>query len=299
MRVFVTGASGFVGSAVVQELINAGHHVVGLARSDANAKSIAAAGAEVHRGALDDLESLRVGAANADGVIHTAFVHDFSDFEKSCQTDRLAIEAIGTALAESGKPFVVTSGTLMLPPGRLVTEEDEPHKGNPMTALRARSDAAALSFASRGVRVSVIRLPPSVHGESDHGFVSRLISLAREQGAATYVGSGENRWPTVHRLDAARLYRLALEKGTAGSTFHGVAEGAVPFKSIAEVIGRQLNVPVVSKSLEEAQPLLGFLVFPVSSDNPTSSKKTQEQLGWHPSHLELIPDIEQGHYFKV
>jgi nucleoside-diphosphate-sugar epimerase len=299
MRVFVTGASGFVGSAVVKELISAGHQVIGLARSESSAKSVAAAGAEVHWGSLEDHESLKAGAAKADGVIHTAFIHDFSNFAKCCETDRLALETLGDVLAGSGKPFVVTSGTMMHILGRLATEEDATNKENPMTALRSASDAVALSYAAHDVRVSVIRLPPSVHGETDHGFVPQLINAAREKGVSAYVGDGQNRWPTVHRLDAARVYRLALEKGSAGSKFHAVAEEGVPVKSIAEVIGRHLNVPVVSKSFEEAQVHFGFLALPLSGDNPTSSKQTQEQLGWHSSEVELIPDIEQGHYFKV
>ncbi|MEO5730243.1 MAG: SDR family oxidoreductase, partial [Byssovorax sp.] len=267
---------------------------LGLARSDAAASSLTAAGAEVHRGALDDLDSLKRGAAASDGVIHTAFIHDFSDFAASTEKDKLAIEALGAALVGSGRPLVVTAGTLGLPPGRLGTEEDAPS-----SALPRKSEEAGLSVASQGVRASVIRLSPSVHGDGDHGFVPTLIRVAREQGFAMYVGDGKNRWPAVHRLDAARLYRLALEKGTTGARFHGVADEGVPIRDIAEVIGRRLNVPVVSRSPEEAAALLGFIGHVLAMDGPASSKQTQEQLGWRPSGPGLIADLEQGRYFDT
>lgn len=298
MRVFVTGATGFIGSAIVQELIGAGHQVLGLARSDAAAASLAAAGAEVHRGSLHDLDKLMRGAAAADGVIHTAFIHDFSDFAANCATDKRAIETLGAALAGSGRPFVITSGTMGLTPGRLGTEDDSADPGSPASP-RMPSEAAALAMASKGVRVSVVRLSPSVHGHGDHGFVPTLIRVAREKGVSTYVGDGRNRWPAVHRLDAARLYQLALEKGAAGSKFHGVADQGVPVRDIAEVIGRRLNVPVVSKSREEAAELLGFIGHVLAADNPTSSARTQEQLGWRPSQPGLIADLDAAHYFEA
>jgi nucleoside-diphosphate-sugar epimerase len=302
MRVFVTGATGFIGSAIVQELIAAGHRVLGLARSDAAAKSLAAAGTEVHRGDLDDLDSLRKGAAASDGVIHTAFVHDFSKFATSGDTDRRAIETLGAALAGSGRPFVVTSGTAGLTACRLGTEEDAPDpKSLPpqlsMLAFRIPSEYAALAMASRGVRVSVVRPPPSVHGDGDHGFVPILIGIAREKGASAYVGDGLNRWPAVHRLDAAHLYRLALEKAPAGSRFHAVAEEGVPFREIAGVIGRRLQLSVVGKSGQEAADHFGWFAPFAAIDSPASSKRTQELLGWQPKQPELIADLDRPSYF--
>jgi nucleoside-diphosphate-sugar epimerase len=289
MRIFVTGASGFIGSAIVQELLGAGHEVLGLARSDAAAKSVAAAGAEVHRGALEDLESLRRGAVASDGVIHTAFIHDFSNFAASCHADELAIDALGDALAGSGRPLIVTSGIL-----GVATEED-----SPSSVIPRKSDATGLSMTSKGVRAMVIRLPPSVHGDGDHGFVPALIRVAREKGFATYVGEGRNRWSAVHRLDAARLYRLALEKGETGARFHGVADQGVPTKEIAEVIGRRLGVPVLSKSPDDAAALFGFIGHVLAMDGKSSSVRTQEILGWRPTQPGLIADLERGRYFDA
>ena len=299
MRVFVTGATGFVGTAVVQELIGAGHQVLGLARSDAAARSLAAAGAEAHRGALDDVNSLRRGAADADGVIHTAFNHDdFANMAAAGETDRLAIEALGAVLAGSGRPFVVTSAIGMLAQGRIGIEDDTPDPRSG-AAHRIASEAAALALASRGVRVSVVRLPPSVHGDGDHGFVPALIRIAREKGVSAYLGEGRNRWPAVHKLDAAHLYRLALEKGPAGAMFHAVADEGVPTRDIADVIGRHLRVPVVSKSLEQAAGHFAWLGRFFALDVPASSTRTQERLGWHPRQTGLLADLEQGHYFDI
>ena len=289
MRVFVTGASGFIGSAVVDELIAAGHKVLGLARSDAAATSLIAAGADVHRGSLEDLDSLRSGAAAADAVIHTAFIHDFSKFQANCETDRRAIEAIGSALAGSDRPFIVTSGTgIARTPGRPTTEEDAPDSEIP----RIASEQAAASVQALGVRVSVMRLP-QVHDPVKQGLITYLIDVAREKGASAYVGDGQNRWPAVHRLDAAHLYRLVLEKGSAGARYHAVDEEGVPLRDIAEVIGKHLNVPVVSKSHEEAADHFGWLAHFAAFDIPASSQWTQEQLGWRPRGPGLISDLQR------
>lgn len=296
MKIFVTGASGFVGSAVVHELISAGYEVLGLARSEATAASIAAAGAEVLRGALDDLDSLRSGASAADGVIHTAFIHDFSQYAASAEADRCAIETLGEALAGSGRPFVVTAGTAGLSLGRPVTEEDA---ANPPSAVGARvSEPTALSLVARNVRVSVMRLPPSVHGEGDHGFVPRLITIAREKGVSAYPGDGSNRWAAVHRLDAARLFRLAVETAPAGSRLHGVGDEGVSSREIAEMIGRHLNLPVVSVPVEKASEHFGWLGAFFSLDIPASSALTQQRFGWQPVQPDLLADLDQGHYFN-
>lgn len=296
MRVFVTGASGFIGSAIVQELIRKGHQVLGLARSDASAAAIKAAGAEVQRGSLDDLDSLRQGAATSDGVIHMAFIHDFSKYEENIAIDRRAIEAIAAELEGTNKPFVATFGTLGLAPGKLGRESDVPDT-KAAAGVRAATEEIMLAAAGKGVRTSIVRLPPSVHGEGDKGFVPAVIGIAREKGVSAYIGDGLNRWPTVHRLDAARLFVLALEKGAPGSIFHGVAEEGIPIKDLAEVIGRHLNIPIVAKSGEEAVNHFGWVTFALGIDNPTSSAQTQEQLGWYPNQPTLIADLEQGHYF--
>jgi len=296
MRVFVTGASGFIGSAIVPELISAGHQVLGLARSDAAAKSLAAAGAQVHRGNLDDLESLRSGAAQADGVIHTAFNHDFSKFQANCEADRRVIESMAGALAGSNRPLIISSGVALLSPGKISTEDQSADPNSPVP--RVLTEVTADALAARGVHVSVIRLSPTVHGDGDHGFVPMIINAAREKGVSAYVGDGNNRWPAVHRLDAARLYRLALEKNAIGGRYHGVAEEGVPFHEIATVIGRRLNIPVASKTPAEAETHFGWFAHFAAIDAPSSSRKTREVLGWEPQQPGLIADLDRPRYFE-
>ena len=298
MRVFVTGATGFVGSAVIQELIRAGHEVSGLARSDEAAAALRAAGAAVHRGALDDPDSLRRGAAAADGVIHAAFIHNYGDLTAAGETDRLAIEALGTELARSGRPLVVTSVIGHLPPGQLATEDTVPDPGASVKH-RAGSEVAALAFAAQGVRASVLRLPLSVHGDGDTGFVPGLIRLARNTGVSAYIGNGQNRWPAVHRLDAARLYRLALEGAPAGSTLHAIGDEGVPIAEIAAVIARRLGLPAASIPIKEAAEHFGWLAHFVSLDIPASSAKTRALLGWQPVHPALLADLDREPYFAT
>jgi nucleoside-diphosphate-sugar epimerase len=300
MRLFLTGGSGFIGSAVVPELLGAGHEVVGLARSDASADALAEAGAAVRRGDLEDLDSLRSGAAEADGVVHLGYVHDFSDMTIGAGVDLRAIEAIGATLAGTGKPFVITTGTLLLALGEVAlgpsgvgTEEDVSHSAMP----RVASENAAIALAGSGVRSSAIRLSPTVHGMGDHGFVPILIGIAREKGVSAYVDDGANRWPGVHRLDAARLFRLAVEGAPAGTRWHGVGDEGVPFRAIAEVIGRHLDVPVSSVPRAEADAHFGFLGGLVSVDNPTSNAVTRARLGWEPVQPGLLADLDEGHYF--
>ncbi len=306
MRIFVTGGSGWIGSAVVPELIGAGHEVVGLARSDASADVLAAAGAEVQPGTLDDLDTLRGAAAASDGVIHLAFRHDIAfsgGFQRAADADRRAVEAIGEALAGSDRPFLIASGTVGLAPGRIATERDgrspDPAVAAPAGGPQSRLATAqfTLSLASRRVRSSVVRLPPTCHGHGDNGFMARLVAIARDKGVSGYIGDGSNRWPATHRIDVAHLFRLALEQAPAGSSLHAIAEEGVPIRQVAEVIGRHLGLPVTAVSSAEAGEHFGFLAAFIGADSPASSALTRELLGWQPTHPGLIDDLDQGHYF--
>jgi nucleoside-diphosphate-sugar epimerase len=301
MRVFVTGASGWVGSAVVPELVGAGHQVVGLARSDASAAALTAAGAEVHRGTLDDLDGLRSAAAASDGVIHLAFKHDIAftgDFAGALNADRRAIETFGDALAGSDRPLIIASGTLGLASGRVASEQDG-READPTAHPRMASALLTFELASRGVRSSVVRLPPTVHGDGDNGFMAFIVGTAREKGVSGYIGDGSNHWPAVHRLDAGRLFRLALENAPAGSALHAVADEGVPIRDVAAVIGGHLNVPVTSIAPEDAGEHFGFLGGFLGIDNRVASALTRELLGWQPTHLGLIADLKEGHYFRT
>jgi len=292
MRVFVTGATGFVGSAVVQELIANGHQVLGLARSDAGAAQLEQAGADVLRATIQDLDALRHGAAETDGVAHLAFNHDFSKFAENVADDAKAIEAMGRVLEGSTRPLIVTSGLALQASGPIATESDHPAPHFPR-----QSEAAAAAAAARGVRASAVRLPPSTHGKGDHGFVPILINIAREKGVAAYIGDGENRWSATHRLDAARVFRLALERGAEGGPFHAVAEESIPFRTIAEAIGAGLDLPVVGLSPEEAQAHFGWFAPFAGFDLAASSARTRALLDWQPSQPDLLTDMARNGYF--
>ena len=295
MRIFVTGATGFIGSAVVKELINARHSVIGLARSDEGAKALIAAGAEVLRGDMEDLDSLRSGAANSDGVIHLAFIHDFSRFKEICEVDKRAIEALGSTLEGSDRPLLVTSGLALLASGRAATEYDPPV---PVSASYPRaSEVTALSLLERGVKASVVRLP-QVHDRAKQGLVSYLFNIARQKGVSAYIGEGLNRWAAVHVLDAARLYRLALEKSTAGAKYHAVAEEGVPVRDIAEAIGRGLKLPTMSLFAERAGEHFGALGLFAGLDLVASSALTQKQLDWRPTQTGLLDDLDHARDFE-
>ncbi|MGW4565994.1 SDR family oxidoreductase [Streptomyces sp. NPDC004561] len=301
MRIFVTGASGWIGSAVVPDLIDAGHQVVGLARSDSSAAALEKAGAEVVRGTLDDLDTLRTAAAASDGVIHLAFKHDIAfsgSFQSAAEADRRAVDVLTEALAGTDRPFVLASGLAGFAPGQVATERSVPTVDDSPVTMRAATAQAVLEVASRGVRSSVVRLSPTCHGDGDHGFMATLIDVARAKGVSGYVGDGTNRWPAVHRLDAARLFRLAVEKAPAGSVLHGVAEEGVAIRDVAEVIGRHLDVPVASVAVEAAAEHFGWLGAFIGMDVPASHALTRELVGWEPTRPGLLADLDAGHYFR-
>ncbi len=306
MRIFVTGASGWIGSAIVPRLLQSGHQVVGLARSDAAAAAVTSAGAQVQRGTLDDLDVLRDAAATSDGVIHAAFKHDVAfsgDFQGAADADRRAVETFGAALKGSDRPLVIASGTLGLSPGQMATERDGhdldaagQHPAGPRT--RMATAEYVLGLASQGVRSSIVRLAPSVHGDGDHGFVATLVDIARAKGVSGYIGDGTNRWPAVHRFDAAELFCLAVTDAPAGSTLHGIADEGVPIRAVAEVIGRHLDLPVVSVSPDDAAEHFSWLASFLAMDSPASNTLTRQLLGWEPTHPGLIADLDEGHYFR-
>jgi nucleoside-diphosphate-sugar epimerase len=298
MRVFVTGASGWIGSAVVAELLANGHQVLGLARSDASAAAIAAAGAEVRRGEITDLHVLRDAASECDGVVHLAFRHDVAfsgDFDTAVASDRAAIETIGEALADSDKPFAIASGLAGLQTGEIATEDDRPEP-TPGPGARVNNERAALALAERGVRSMSVRFAPTVHGAGDHGFIARIVAADREHGTAAYVGAGHNRWPAVHVSDAARLVRLGLERAPAGSVLHAAADEGVVFRKIADAIGRRLRLPATSVSAEQASEQFGFLGRFIALDIAASSARTRGLLRWEPTGPGLIADIDAGAY---
>jgi len=295
MRVFVTGASGFVGSAIVKELITAGHQVLGLARSDSAAESLRKAGAQVHRGDVNDLPTLQKGAAQSDAVIHTAFNHDFSQFKANCEADRKVIGALGAALAGSNRPLIITSGIGLLNTGRIITEEDVPASSD--LVPRAASEEAANAAAIKGIKVYIVRLPPTVHGRGDHGFVPMIIERAKENGESAYIGEGKNRWSAVHRLDAAVLYRLIVEQQPSQKVYNAVAEEGIPLRDIAEAIGKGLNLPAVSRTGKDAEAHFTWFTHFAALDCPASSEKTRKILNWQPSQPGLLEDLVPGIYF--
>ncbi|MET9121582.1 SDR family oxidoreductase [Streptomyces sp. NPDC004528] len=302
MRIFVTGASGWIGSAVVPELTGAGHQVVGLARSEASADALTAAGVEAVRGTLDDLDVLRGTAAASDGVIHLAFKHDVAfsgSFQEAAEADRRAVDALGDALAGTDRPFVLASGVVGLAPGRTATERDMPPLDGSPISIRMATSQAVLALASRGVRSSVVRLSPTCHGDGDNGFMAALVAIARAKGVSGYLGDGTNRWPAVHRLDAARLFRLAVEKAPAGSVLHGVAEEGVELRAVAEVIGRHLDLPVTAVAPGDAAGHFTWLASFLGVDSPASHALTGELVGWEPVHPGLLEDLDKGHYFAA
>ncbi len=302
MRIFMTGASGFIGSVVVRELIDAGHKVVGLARSDASAAALTTAGVEVVRGTLDDHEVLRDAAAAADGVIHLAFKGDVAftgDYRGAAEADRRAVDTFGDALAGTDRPFVLASGVIGLVRGRVATERDMPTIDGSPLSIRSATAEAALTFASRGVRSSVVRVSPTVHGEGDYAWVATLVAIARAKGVSGYLGDGANHWPAVHRLDIARLFRLAVEKAPAGSVLHGVAEEGVALRAIAEVIGRHLDVPVAPVAPEAVAEHFGWLSTFMDLDAVVSNTLTRELLDWQPTYPGLLEDLDEGHYFRT
>ena len=296
MLVFVTGANGFIGQATVRELLKNGHQVLGLARTDAQVEALTAAGAEPHRGNLKNLDSLRNGAKSADGVIHLAFIHDFNDLAAACAVDREAIKAMSEGIAGTGKPLVIASGTLSLPKGYLVNEDTEPEAGTAMMDRRLSADLVYAFSQDSNIRGSVVRLAPTVHGAGDHGLIPMVANAFREKGAITYVGDGSQRWNAVYRDDAAVLLRLALENGTAGATYHAVAEEGVSHKDIWTLVGKKLGLPVEGKPAEEVVEAIGFFGYVIGMDNPTSSQKTQRELGWQPEGPGLLADIEANYF---
>lgn len=294
MRVFVTGATGFIGQIVVRELLQAGHNVLGLARNDAAADTLARVGIDVHRGDLNDAQDLAAAARTCDGVIHTAFIHDFANWHASIATDRHVVESFINALEGSGKPLVIASGTAMLPHGRLGTEHDT-YAPDAMTSPRGATEAVVLSAAQRGVRGIAVRLSPTVHGAGDHGFVPRLVQIAKDKGVAAFVGEGANRWPAVHRFDAAKLFRLAFESGKAGTPVHAVGEEGVPMRDIMTAIGEGLGLPVKSIAPAEVEAHFGWIGPFAMIDNPTSSRMTQDNLNWRPEGIKLLDDIRANY----